>query len=60
MAIVLQDVFLFEGTVFQNITLGDSHITLSDVIAASKTIGAHTYIEKLPGGYDYKVSERGK
>ena len=59
MAIVLQDVFLFEGTVFQNITLRDSHITLSDVIAASKTIGAHTYIEKLPGGYDYKVSERG-
>ncbi len=58
-AVVLQDVFLFSGTVLENITLRDSEITKEQVIEASKMIGAHEFIEKLPGGYDYKVMERG-
>ncbi|HMO39480.1 MAG TPA: ABC transporter ATP-binding protein [Saprospiraceae bacterium] len=58
-ALVLQDVFLFSGTVFENITLRDSEISREEVIAAAKMIGAHEFIEKLPGGYDYKVMERG-
>lgn len=58
-ALVLQDVFLFSGSVFENITLRDSDITREEVIEAAKMIGAHEFIEKLPGGYDYKVMERG-
>ncbi|MDX1942877.1 MAG: ABC transporter ATP-binding protein [Saprospiraceae bacterium] len=58
-ALVLQDVFLFSGTVFENITLRDSDISREQVIEASKMIGAHEFIQKLPGGYDYKVMERG-
>lgn len=58
-AIVLQDVFLFSGSVLENITLRDDHYSREEVIAAAKLIGAHEFIEKLPGGYDYKVMERG-
>jgi ATP-binding cassette, subfamily B, multidrug efflux pump len=58
-AIVLQDVFLFSGTVLENITLRDSNISREAVIAAAKMIGAHDFIEKLPNGYDYEVMERG-
>ena len=58
-AIVLQDVFLFSGTVLENITLRDSNLSREAVIAAAKMIGAHDFIEKLPGGYDYQVMERG-
>lgn len=58
-AMVLQDVFLFGGTVLENITLRDSNISRERVIEAAKMIGAHSFIEKLPGGYDYKVMERG-
>lgn len=58
-AMVLQDVFLFGGTVLENITLRDSNISRERVIEAAKMIGAHAFIEKLPGGYDYKVMERG-
>ncbi len=58
-AVVLQDVFLFSGTVLENITLRDQHITREEVIAAAKIIGAHEFIEKLPNGYDYQVMERG-
>jgi ATP-binding cassette, subfamily B, multidrug efflux pump len=58
-AIVLQDVFLFSGTVLENITLRDSNLSREAVIAAAKMIGAHDFIEKLPGGYDYEVMERG-
>ncbi|MBP6238385.1 MAG: ABC transporter ATP-binding protein [Saprospiraceae bacterium] len=58
-AIVLQDVFLFEGSVMENITLRDEKISREVVIKAAITIGAHVFIEKLPGGYDFKVSERG-
>ncbi|MFZ1750855.1 MAG: ABC transporter ATP-binding protein [Saprospiraceae bacterium] len=59
MAIVLQDVFLFEGSVLENITLRDEKISKESVIEASKAIGAHEYIENLPDGYDYVVTERG-
>ncbi|HMQ50070.1 MAG TPA: ABC transporter ATP-binding protein [Saprospiraceae bacterium] len=58
-AIVLQDVFLFSGSVFENITLRDNRFSREEVIQAAKMIGAHEFIEKLPGGYDYKVMERG-
>ena len=58
-AIVLQDVFLFEGSVMENITLRDENISHEVVINAAITIGAHVFIEKLPGGYNFKVSERG-
>ena len=57
--VVLQDVFLFSGSVLENITLRDDSISRDEVIAASKLIGAHEFIEKLPGGYDYQVMERG-
>jgi ATP-binding cassette subfamily B protein len=58
-AIVLQDVFLFEGTVFENIRLMDGSITEEDIIKASKDIGAHEFIEKLPGEYNFVITERG-
>jgi ATP-binding cassette subfamily B multidrug efflux pump len=59
LAMVLQDVFLFTGTVLDNISLRDPEITREQVIDAAKMIGAHEFIEKLPGGYDYDVQERG-
>ena len=58
-AVVLQDVFLFSGTVMENITLRDSAITPEQVINAAKMIGAHEFIQKLPGAYEYQVMERG-
>lgn len=58
-ALVLQDVFLFAGTVLENITLRDDSISREQVMEAAKMIGAHEFIEKLPGGYDYQVMERG-
>lgn len=58
-AVVLQDVFLFSGTVLENINLRDERITRAEIIEAAKMIGAHEFIEKLPGGYDYEVMERG-
>lgn len=58
-AVVLQDVFLFSGSVLENITLRDQDISEKTVIEAAKMIGAHEFIEKLPGGYYYQVMERG-
>jgi len=58
-AMVLQDVFLFDGTIFENMALRDASISMEDVVAASKTIGAHPYIDCLPGGYNFKITERG-
>jgi ATP-binding cassette subfamily B protein len=58
-AIVLQDVFLFTGTVMQNITLMDPNIEEKEIIEAAKKIGAHDFIIKLPDGYDFVVMERG-
>jgi ATP-binding cassette subfamily B multidrug efflux pump len=58
-ATVLQDVFLFSDTIFNNITLNNPAISLDDVIDAAKKVGAHDFIERLPGGYNYNVMERG-
>ncbi len=58
-AVVLQDVFLFSGTILENITLRDSGITREQVVQAAQMIGAHEFIMRLPGGYDYQVMERG-
>ncbi len=58
-AVVLQDVFLFSDSIFNNITLHNPNISRADVIKAAKTIGIHHFIESLPGGYDYNVKERG-
>ena len=58
-SMVLQDVFLFNGTVLDNITLRDKSISRDKVVAASKQIGADVFIEALPDGYDFKVTERG-
>jgi ABC-type multidrug transport system fused ATPase/permease subunit len=58
-AIVLQDVFLFSDSIHNNITLGDKNITREQVIIASKAVGAHAFITKLPGEYDYVIGERG-
>ncbi len=57
--IVLQDPFLFSGTVKSNITLNYDSITLDQVIEAAKFVNAHQFIEKLPQGYDTPVKERG-
>ena len=59
MSIVLQDVFLFSGTVLENITLKDKSISRARVMEAAQLIGAHDFIVKLPNGYDYEVMERG-
>jgi ATP-binding cassette, subfamily B, multidrug efflux pump len=58
-AVVLQDVFLFADTIFNNITLNNPAITRENVLVAAKEIGAHDFIMSLPGGYDYNVKERG-
>jgi len=58
-AIVLQDVFLFHGSIYENITLRDESISMEKVIEASKMIGAHDFFERLPGSYDFVVTERG-
>lgn len=58
-ATVLQDVFLFSDTIFNNITLNNPDISMSQVIDAAKKVGAHDFIERLPGGYQYNVMERG-
>ena len=57
--IVLQDVFLFADTVYNNITLYDSDINEEDVYNAAKGIGIHDFIVSLPGGYQYNIKERG-
>ena len=59
MSVVLQDVFLFAGSIYENITLRDPSISLEEVISAAKTIGADAFIRKLPGEYMYRVQERG-
>ncbi|MEO7524627.1 MAG: ABC transporter ATP-binding protein [Ferruginibacter sp.] len=57
--VVLQDVFLFSGSVLDNVTLRNPDIKRADVINAAKLIGLHDFIMRLPGGYDYNVMERG-
>lgn len=58
-AVVLQDVFLFADTIYNNITLNNHEISREHVILAAKKIGVHNFIESLPQGYDYNVKERG-
>jgi ATP-binding cassette subfamily B multidrug efflux pump len=58
-ATVLQDVFLFSDTIFNNITLNNPTITMEEVVDAAKKVGAHEFIERLPGAYQYNVMERG-
>ena len=58
-ATVLQDVFLFSDTILNNITLNNPEITIEEVVDAAKKVGAHEFIERLPGGYQYNVMERG-
>ncbi|MDN3586723.1 ABC transporter ATP-binding protein [Pedobacter aquatilis] len=58
-ATVLQDVFLFSDTILNNITLNNPKITIEEVVNAAKKVGAHDFIERLPGGYQYNVMERG-
>lgn len=57
--VVLQDVHLFNDSIFNNITLHNPDISLEKVIDASKQIGLHDFVMSLPGGYDYIVKERG-
>ena len=57
--VVLQDVFLFSDTIRQNITLGNDDISQEEIILAAQAVGALDFIEKLPGGLEYNVMERG-
>ncbi|MDR9398646.1 ABC transporter ATP-binding protein [Salibacter sp.] len=57
--VVLQDVFLFSDSIYNNITLYNENISKNKVIEASKLVGAHEFIMKLPGNYDFNVRERG-
>lgn len=57
--VVLQDVFLFSDTIYNNITLSNPDIRREQVIEAAELVGARKFIERLPGGFDYNVMERG-
>lgn len=57
--VVLQDVFLFSDSIEKNITLGNSNIRRDQVLAAADLVGARAFIDRLPGGLDYNVMERG-
>jgi ATP-binding cassette subfamily B protein len=56
---MMQDVFLFSGTIGDNISLGDKKVTKEEVISSARYVGADSFIEKLPGQYDEKVVEKG-
>lgn len=58
-AVVLQDVFLFADTIYNNITLNNPAISREQVLAAAKKIGVHKFIMSLPDNYDFDVKERG-
>jgi len=58
-AVVLQDVFLFSGSVMDNLTLRNPEISRDEVVHAAKLIGIHDFIMQLPGNYEYNVMERG-
>lgn len=58
-SMVTQDIFLFSGTLIENITLGSSKISLEQVVEAAQKIGIHEFIEGLPEKYFFKVHERG-
>ncbi len=58
-ATVQQDVFLFSGSIYENIVMNNKSISKEEVIIAAKEVGVHDFIMSLPGGYDYEVMERG-
>lgn len=58
-AVVLQDVFLFADTIYNNITLNDETVSLEKVKESAKIIGVDSFIKQLPGDYNYNVKERG-
>lgn len=57
--VVLQDVFLFKGSISENLRMGDKNITEEMIINAAKEVGVDEFINRLPGGYNYEVMERG-
>ncbi len=58
-SLVLQDVFLFSGTIKSNISLGSDQISDDQIVDAAKIVGAHKFISRLPNGYDEEVKEKG-
>ena len=58
-AMVLQDVFLFSGSIYENVSLGNPDISIKDVEEACKKVNAHSFIQKLPEGYETILNERG-
>jgi ATP-binding cassette subfamily B protein len=59
MSLVLQDVFLFSGSVMENIRMGNENIDRDRVIAAARTVNAEGFVSRIPGGFDARVGERG-
>ncbi|HEX6982700.1 MAG TPA: ABC transporter ATP-binding protein [Balneolaceae bacterium] len=59
-ALVLQDNALFSGTIMENITLGNPDISEEEVIKTAREVEAHRFINKLPGGFNFELNERGK
>ena len=57
--VILQDVFMFADTIFNNISLYNKNISIKDVERSAKELEIHDFIQSLPGGYDFNVSERG-
>jgi ABC-type multidrug transport system fused ATPase/permease subunit len=57
--VVLQDVFMFSGTVASNVTLGRADVSRAAAIAAAETVNADRFVRRLPAGYDERVRERG-
>ena len=58
-ALVSQDIFLFEGTIAENIAYARSHVSYEEIVHAAKVAGAHQFINAMPGAYDAQVGERG-
>ena len=59
MSMVLQEPYLFSGSIFENIQYSSTHKTPADVEAAARAVGAHDFITRLPGGYEFVVDQRG-
>jgi len=56
---VLQDTWLFEGTIFENIAYGNENATIEDVVEVAKAAKIHSYIKRLPNGYDTVITDDG-
>ena len=56
---VLQDVFLFSDSVFNNLAFGQEHLTLNEIISAAEKIHVHDFVQNLPGNYQFRIRERG-